>query len=153
MKLSYCGFYCWHVVVAGYGDSMVAVHDEVGVPNLVELDRRQVLASLERPVYALPPLPQACPRGQKGSVKVPPPPHAANDLSDLYNPPPSVSAVVSDKLSSYVVEGEQPVRGVPFSSKTGHYRPQASPAPSTDEVYVHLLVEVHVWDHLPSFSK
>jgi hypothetical protein len=42
---------------------------------------------------------------------------------------------------------------VPFSSKTGHYRSQASPAPSTDEVYVHLLVEVHVWDHLPSFSK
>ena len=109
MELGYCGFYRWHIVVAGYGDSMVAVHDEVGVPNLVELDWRQVLASLERSVYALPPLPQARPRGQKGSVKVPPPPHAANDLLHLYDPPPSVSAVVSDEFSSYVVEGEQSV--------------------------------------------
>jgi hypothetical protein len=60
MEPSYCGFYRWHIVVAGYGDSMVAVHHEVGIAYLVELDRRQVLAPLERTVYALPPLHKEC---------------------------------------------------------------------------------------------
>ena len=70
MKLGYCGFYRWHVVIAGYGDSMVAVHDEVGIPDLVELDRRQVLASLKRPpVYALPPLPTFALAGRKARSK------------------------------------------------------------------------------------
>src|SRR5215203_4342143 len=100
---------------------MVAVRHEVGIPNLVELDRRQVLAPLERPVYALPPLPHARPRGQEGSVKVPPPPYAADDLVHLYNPRPSVEAVVSHELSSDIVEGKQPV-GSLLSSKTGYYR-------------------------------
>src|SRR5215203_3666462 len=53
---------------------MVAVHDKVGIPYLVELDRRQVLTPLESPVYSLPPLAPARPRGQEGSVEVPPPP-------------------------------------------------------------------------------
>src|SRR5918997_97360 len=141
MKLGYCGFYRRHVVVAGYGDSMVAVHDEIGIPDLVELDGRQVPAPLERPVYALPPLPHARPRRQEGAVEVPPSPHAANDLVHFYNLPPSVAAVVSDELSSDIVKREQPVGGVPVSSKTGHYRAQTSPAPSADEVCVHLLVE------------
>ncbi len=59
MEFSYCGFYRWHLVVAGHGDSMVAVHHEVGFPELVELDRRQVFCAVERSVYALPPLPHA----------------------------------------------------------------------------------------------
>jgi hypothetical protein len=37
MELGYCGFYRWHVVVAGHGHAMVAVHHEVGFPELVEL--------------------------------------------------------------------------------------------------------------------
>src|SRR5829696_1577670 len=51
---------------------MVTVHHEVGIPDLVEFDRRQVLPPLERPVYALPLVPHARPRGQEGSIKVPP---------------------------------------------------------------------------------
>src|SRR3712207_507494 len=117
---------------------MVAVHDEVGIPYLVEFHRRQVLAPLERPVYALPPLPRARPSGQEGSVEVPPAPHAADDPVHLHDPHPSVEAVVGHELSSDIVEGEQAVGGVPFSSKTGHYRTQASAAPSADEVRVHL---------------
>jgi hypothetical protein len=109
MKLGYCGFYPGHVVVAGHGDSMVAVHDEVGIPDLVELDGRQVFCAVEGPVYALPPLPHARPRGQEGAVEVPPSPHTANDLLHLYDPPPSVAAVVSRELSSDIVKGEQPV--------------------------------------------
>src|SRR5918998_6971244 len=102
MKFGYCGFYRWHVVVAGHGDSMVAVHDEIGIPDLVELDRRQVLAPLERPVYALPPMPHARPHGKEGSVEVFPPPHAANDLVHLYDPSPSVAAVVKHQPSFYI---------------------------------------------------
>src|SRR5215203_5000886 len=70
-ELCYRGFYRWHVVVAGHGDSMVAVHHEVGIPDLVELDRRQIFCAVERPVDALPLMPHARPRGQEGSVEVP----------------------------------------------------------------------------------
>src|SRR4028118_2266020 len=96
---------------------MVPIHHEVGIPDLVELDRRQVFCTVERSVYALPPLTNARPRGQKGSVKLIPPPHAADDLLNLYDPRPSVEAIVGYKLSSDVVEGEQPVRGVLPSNK------------------------------------
>jgi hypothetical protein len=88
---------------------MVAVHHEVGITDLVELDRRQVLAPLERSVYALSPLCHARPRGQEGSVEVPPPPHAADDLVYLYDLRPSVKAIVGRMLSSDIVEGEQPI--------------------------------------------
>ena len=39
---------------------MVAVHHEVGIPHLVEFDRRQIFCTVERPVYALPLVPHAC---------------------------------------------------------------------------------------------
>src|SRR5215211_1503705 len=110
-------------MVAGYRDSMVAVHHEVGFPELVELDRRQVFCTVERSVYALPFVSHACPRGQEGSVELIVPPHAAEDLLHLYNPRPSVEAIVGRKLSSEVVEGEQPVLGV-LSSNTGYKRSQ-----------------------------
>src|SRR5215216_1867523 len=64
---------------------------------------------LERSVYALPPLSHARPRRQEGSVEVPPPPHAADDLLHLHDPRPSVEAIVGRMLSSDIVEGEQPV--------------------------------------------
>src|SRR5215213_3836658 len=118
---------------------MVAIQHEVGILKLVELDRRQVLAPLERSVYALPLMPHAGPRGQEGSVEVPPSPHAPEDLLHLYYPRPSGTAIVSYKLSSDVVEGEQPVWCV-LPSDTGHHRSQASPAPGAGEVCVHLLV-------------
>src|SRR5215213_9405685 len=118
---------------------MVAVRHEVGIPDLVEFDRRQVLAPLERSVYALPPLPHARPHGQEGSVELIPPPHAAHDLVHLYDPRPSLEAIVSRKLSSYVVEGEQLVRHM-LSSNTGDHRSQASAAPGAGEVCVHLLI-------------
>src|SRR5215204_3787689 len=98
---------------------MVAVHHKVGIPDLVELDRRQVLTPLESPVYALPPPPHARPRGQEGSIEVPPPPHAADDRLHLYELRPSVKAIVGRMLSSDIVEGEQPIRDV-LSSNTGH---------------------------------
>src|ERR671921_1321026 len=126
MELGYRGFYRWHVVVAGHRDSMVAVHHEVGFLELVELHRGQLLTPLKCSVYALPPLPHARPRRQKGSIEVPPPPHAADDLVHLYDPRPSLEAIVGHKLSSDIVEGEQPVRGV-LSSNTGCYGSQASP--------------------------
>ena len=88
---------------------MVAINHEVAIPYLVELDWRQVLAPLERSVYALPLVPHAGPRRQEGPVEVPPSPHAANDLVHFYNLLPSVAAVVSRELSSNIVEGEQPV--------------------------------------------
>src|SRR5829696_1858852 len=118
---------------------MVAVHHEVGISDLVELDRRHVLAPLECSVYSLPPLPHARPRGQEGSVELIPPPHAADDLLHPYDPHPSVEAIVSRKLSSYVVEGEQLVRHM-LSSNTGHHRSQSSRASGAGEVCVHLLV-------------
>jgi hypothetical protein len=119
MELNHCSFYRWHIVVAGHGDSMVAVHHEVGFLELVELDRRQVLAPLERAVYALPLIPHARPRGQEGSVELIPPPHAADALVYLYDPRPSVEAIVGRMLSSVLVEGEQPIRGM-LSANTGH---------------------------------
>jgi hypothetical protein len=88
---------------------MVPIHHEVGIPDLVELDRRQVFCTVERSVYALPPLTNARPRGQKGSVKIIPPSHAADDLVDLHDPHPSVEAIVGYKLSSELFEGEQSV--------------------------------------------
>src|SRR5215213_8546020 len=118
---------------------MVAVHHEVGIPDLVELDRGQVCCAVESSIYSLPLMPHAGPRGQEGSVEVPPPPHAADDLLHLYDPRPSVEAILSRKLSSDVVEGEQPVWCV-LPSDTGHHRSQASPAPGAGEVCVHLLV-------------
>src|SRR5215203_1385525 len=126
-------------MVAGHRDSMVAVHHEVVILDLVELDRRQVFCTVERSVYALPLVPHARPRGQEGSIEVPPPPHAADDLLHFYDSRPTGTAIVSRKLSSEVVEGEQPVRGV-LSSNTGCYGAQASAAPGAGEVCVHLLV-------------
>src|SRR5215213_9845866 len=100
---------------------MVAVHHEVGFLELVEFDRRQVLRTVERSVYALPPLPHARFRGQEGSVEVPPPPHTADDLVHFYDPPPSVETIVGNgKLSPEIIEGEQFVRGA-VSSDTGHH--------------------------------
>jgi hypothetical protein len=64
---------------------------------------------VKRSVYSLPSLSHARLRGQEGSVEVPPPPHAAEDLVHLYNIRPSLEAIVSYKLSSGVVEGEQSV--------------------------------------------
>src|SRR5215207_6467849 len=118
---------------------MVTVHHEVGFLQLVELDRRQVFCTVERSVYALPLVSHACSRRQEGSVEVPPSPHTADDLVRLYDPHPSVKAIVSRMFSSEVVEGEQPVWGV-LPSDTGHHRSQASPAPGAGEVRVHLLV-------------
>src|ERR671913_2372162 len=107
---------------------MVAVHHEVGIPDLVKFDRRQIFCTVERSVYALPLVPHAGPRRQEGSVELIPPPHAADDLVHLYDPRPSVEAIVSRKLSSYVVEGEQLVRHM-ISSNTGDHCSQASAAP------------------------
>jgi len=100
---------------------MVAIHHKVGIPELIELDRRQVFCTVESPVYALPLVPHTRPRGQEGPVEVSPPPHAADDLLYLYDPPPSVEAIVSHQRlsSSYLIEGAQPVRGVP-PSNTSH---------------------------------
>jgi hypothetical protein len=109
LELDHCSFYRWHVVVAGHGDSMVAVYHDVGFLELVEVDRRQVFCTVERSVYALPPLPQAGLRGQEGSVELILPPHATEDLLHLYYPRPSVEAIVSHKLSSVVFEGKQSV--------------------------------------------
>jgi hypothetical protein len=119
MELNHCSFYRWHIVVAGHRDSMVAVHDEVGIPELVELDRGKVFCTVEGSVYALPPLSNARPRGQEGSVELIIPPYAADDLVYFYDPRPSVEAIVSRMLSSDVVEGEQPIRGM-LSANTGH---------------------------------
>src|ERR671916_145099 len=114
---------------------MVAIHHEVGFLKLVEVDRRQVFCTVERSVYALPFMPHARPRGQEGSVELIPPPHAAHDLVRLYDPRPSLEAIVSRKLSSYVVEGEQLVRHM-LSSNSSYYRSEASAAPGAGEVCV-----------------
>ena len=139
MELGYCGFKRWHIVVAGHGDPMVAVHHEVGFLELVELHRGQVFCTVERSVYTLPLMPHVRPRRQEGSVELIVPPHAADDLLDLHDPRPSLEAILSRKLSSDVVEGEQPVRGVLPSNK-GCYCSQASPASGAGKVCVHLLV-------------
>src|SRR5919112_1773033 len=142
VESSHFRFYGRHAVVAEHGDSMVAVHHEVDLANLVELHRRQVLSPVKCPAYALPLLPDACPRGQEGAVEVAAPPHAADDLVCLYYPRPSVGAVVDhEPPSSDVVEAEQPVGGALLSpSNAGHRRSQASPAHGTGEIRVHLLV-------------
>src|ERR671921_1997804 len=104
-ELCYRGFYRRYAVVASHRDSMVAVRHEEAMADLVEFDRRQVLAPLERPIYALPPLPHAGPRWQEGSVEVPPPPHAADDLIHLYDPRSPVEPFVSNgMLSSDLLE-------------------------------------------------
>src|SRR3712207_3133141 len=131
---------------------MVAVQDEVGLAHLVELDRRQVLAPMKRPVNALPPLSHARPSGQEGWVEVAPPPHAANDLLHLHNPSPQVGPVVGPERSSDVVEGEQPGRGR-LSAQTGQHSSQKSPAPGAGQVAIYLLAEVHIWDHKMPFIR
>src|SRR5215210_2743577 len=109
-ELCYHGFYRRYAVEADHRDAVVAVRHEVAIADLVEFDRRQVLAPLERPVYALPLMPHARPRWQEGSVEVPPPSHAADDLVHLYDPRSPVEPFVGNgKLSSDLLEGEQPV--------------------------------------------
>src|ERR671921_1634863 len=99
-ELCHRGFYRRYAVVAGHRDTVVAVRHEVAIADLVEFDGRQVLAPLERPVYALPLVPHARPRGQEGSVELIPPPHAADDLPHFYDSLPTGTAIVSRKLSS-----------------------------------------------------
>src|SRR3712207_1404658 len=65
---------------------MVAVQDEVGLPDLVELDRWQILAPVEHPVNALPPLPHTRPGGQKRPVESPTASNAATYLLHLHDP-------------------------------------------------------------------
>src|SRR3712207_2343225 len=70
-----------NTVVAGYRDTVVAVQDEVEAPYLVEAHRRQLLAPVEDPIYALPPLFHARSGGHEVSIELRTPTDAAHYLS------------------------------------------------------------------------
>src|SRR3712207_9361088 len=76
-KLRHFGVYPLNTVVAGYRDTVVAVQDEVEAPHLVEAHRRQLLAPVEDPIYALPPLFHARSGGHEVSIELRTPTDAA----------------------------------------------------------------------------
>src|ERR687893_435233 len=96
-----------HALVAGYRDAVVAVLDEVLIPDLVQGDRRQLLATNERPVHPLPLAPQALLLGHEVAVELPIPAHAPHYTGDLDLPPAQAQPTVGPRLSPYVVEREQ----------------------------------------------
>src|ERR687893_2273228 len=95
-----------HALVAGYRDAVVAVLDEVPVPDLVQAHRRQLLAANERPVYPLPPLSQTRLPGHEVAVEVPVPAHAPHYPGDLDVPAPPAQPADRPRLPPDGVERE-----------------------------------------------
>ena len=69
-----------YALLPGDGDTVVAVADEVGVPDLVQAHRGQVFVFVHELVYALPAGAEVWLGGQEGAVEVPVAPDAADDL-------------------------------------------------------------------------
>src|SRR5215210_3762302 len=97
--------------LAGNGDPVVAVLDEVDVPDLVEADGRQLFAPVHDLVYAPPAGPEVGLGRQEGPVEVPVAPHAADDVRDGHLAHPQVGLRDGPQDPLDLVEGEQPVGG------------------------------------------
>ena len=73
-------------MVAGYGDTVVPVQDEIDVAQPVQAHRREVLSPMERLVYALPSHPRARAKGHEGTIEFTTTSHAPDDLLQIDDP-------------------------------------------------------------------
>ncbi len=138
-QLDDLGVYHLHALLAGHRDAVVAVPDEVGVPDLVQRNRRQLLGADHRPVYLLPASPEAFSAGQERPVEVLVAPDAPHDLLDRHDAHREVRPFQRPQRAPDLVEGEQPVGGGVLAQVSPE-TPQKGAPPRPGEVPVGLLV-------------
>ena len=132
-----------HAQLAGDGDPVVAVPDEVGVPDFVQAYGRELLGPVHHLVYPLPALLEiACGR-QERPVEVPVTAHAPDYLLYRHGSHAQIDLLDGPEGALYLIEGEQSVgAGVPAQESA--YPAQERPPPGAGEVLVGLKFVVHV---------
>src|SRR5919107_3416239 len=132
---------------------MIAVCDEVRVADLVQAHGWKLLASVEGPIYSLPPLPHARLRGQEDLVELRASTDAAHYLLHPHHSPSDANPAHHAELFPEVLEAGQPIDGGTVS-QTGPQPPEERPPAGAGEVQIHLLLEAHVSHHFqnPSFN-
>ena len=93
--------------LAGHRDPVVAVLDEVDVPDLVQADGGQLFAPVHDLVYAPPAGPEVGLGRQERPVEVPVTPDATDDLGDGHLAHPQVDLRDGPQGPLDLVEGEQ----------------------------------------------
>ena len=127
---------------------MVAIQDEVEAPYLVEAYRRQLLTPVEGSVYALPPLLHTCLSGHEVSIELRTSAYATRYLSYWHCPHASIDSPHCPGDLSRVIEAEQST-GSAVSLQAGTDAPKQGSSAGAGEVFIHLLFEAHVTNHLP----
>jgi hypothetical protein len=109
-------------LLAGHRDAVVTVVDEVGVPDLEQAHRRQLLGPVHDLVYPPPAGAEIRFGRQEGPVEVPVAPDAADDLVDRYLAHPKIYLRYDPERPPYLLEGEQLV-GTRVPSQVSAYPP------------------------------
>src|SRR5918999_2469455 len=136
--LGHVGLNRLYSLVTGNADAVVAVLDEVRVPDLVQPDRWQIKPTVERSIHPLPPLRKARLRGHEGAIEVPVAAHAANYFRDLDISQAQTTPVVRQVPLPDLVEGQQPAA---FAPQTGRQASEEGPTPSAVEVRLGLYLD------------
>src|SRR5215203_4113272 len=129
-------------LLACYGDSVVAIFDEVGVPDLVEAYRRQLFGPEYGLIYLLPTPAHARFRRQEGPVEVPVTSDASYYLGHRHDAHPKVGLLHRPQRAPHLVEGEQLVGVRVFTQVRPDALEESLPA-GAGEILVRLLVGVH----------
>src|ERR671911_2482939 len=117
-------------LLAGYRDPVVAVLDEVGVPDLVQADGGQLFfGPVHDLVYPPPAGAEVGLRRQEGPVEVPVASDATDDLGDWHLAQSQVDLRDGPKSPPDLVEGEQLVRAR-VSAQVRADPPQKGPSAS-----------------------
>jgi hypothetical protein len=133
-------------VVACHTDTVVAVQDEVRISDLVEAHRRQLVASVEGSVYALPPRLRARPRGHEAPIELPTSADAARYFVHLYHSPSETNVIERAERFADFLEAKQPIGGK-AASQTCPHSPKERPSTGAIEIRFHLFFYAHVANH------
>src|SRR5215216_2248197 len=141
-ELDDLGVYHLDAQLAGDGYPMVAVPDEVGVPDLVQAYGRELLGPVHHLVYPLPAVFESPLRGQERPVEVPVTAHAADYLLHRHGSHPEVDLLDGPEGALYLVEGEQLV-GTGVLAQESPDPAQECPPACPGEILVGLKIVVH----------
>jgi hypothetical protein len=143
-ELDHFGLDRRYPLITGYTDAVVTILDVVRIPNLVQIDCRQVYPAVERPIHPLPPLRKARLRGHEAAIEGLVAIHAADYLRDLYVPKAQTMPIVPQVPLPDLVEGQKPSA---FTPQTGRDAPEEGPTPGTVEVRLGLYLNAYETDH------
>jgi hypothetical protein len=122
---------------------VVAVPDEVGVPDLVQAYRRELFGPVHHLVYTLPAVAEILLRRQERPVEVPVTAHAADYLLHRHGSHPEVDLLDGPEGALYLIKREQLVGTGVLAQESPDPAQESFPA-RTGEVLVGLKVVIHV---------